>query len=259
MIHNKNIDNGKGFDWGLASKDYAKYRDIYPEEFYNRIVELGYCVNGQNVLDLGTGTGVFPRNMAKYGAKFTGADISENQINYARELSKGLDIDYAVASAENVDFPDYSFDIITACQCFMYFDKKIVLPKIYKLLKDNGHFLILYMAWLPDESKIASKSEELVLKYNPSRTGGHMKRYELKAPEWSQELFTVENAVTYDVNVPFTRELWNGRIKACRGIDASLSAEKIKAFEKEHLAFLDTCPKSFSILHYASILDLKKK
>lgn len=23
------IDNGKEFDWGLASKDYAKYRDIY--------------------------------------------------------------------------------------------------------------------------------------------------------------------------------------------------------------------------------------
>ena len=28
------IDNGKQFDWGLASEDYAKYRDIYPAEFY---------------------------------------------------------------------------------------------------------------------------------------------------------------------------------------------------------------------------------
>lgn len=31
MIVNKNIDNGKAFDWGKTSPDYAKYRDIYPE------------------------------------------------------------------------------------------------------------------------------------------------------------------------------------------------------------------------------------
>lgn len=71
----ENIDNGKGFDWGRTSKDYAKYRDIYPEEFYERIIDLGLCTNGQSILDLGTGTGVLPRNMYKYGAKFTGADI----------------------------------------------------------------------------------------------------------------------------------------------------------------------------------------
>ena len=29
-----NIDAGNGFNWGKTSKDYAKYRDIYPEEFY---------------------------------------------------------------------------------------------------------------------------------------------------------------------------------------------------------------------------------
>lgn len=28
----KDIDQGKDFDWGKTSKDYAKYRDIYPQE-----------------------------------------------------------------------------------------------------------------------------------------------------------------------------------------------------------------------------------
>lgn len=45
MITNQEIDHGRGFDWGLASADYAKYRDIYPDEFYRRIAELGYCVS----------------------------------------------------------------------------------------------------------------------------------------------------------------------------------------------------------------------
>lgn len=27
------IDKGNSFDWGKTSRDYAKYRDIYPVEF----------------------------------------------------------------------------------------------------------------------------------------------------------------------------------------------------------------------------------
>lgn len=262
MIINKEIDNGKAFDWGKSSKDYAKYRDIYPELFYQKIVDLGLCIEGQTVLDLGTGTGVLPRNMYKYGAKFTGADISHNQIEEAKRLSDEADmkIQYIVSSAENLDFPDKSFDVVTACQCFMYFDKSIVLPKIHRLLKDGGDFCILFMAWLPDESEIANKSENLVSKYNPSWTGGHMKRYALGAPEWSRELYDVDNAITYDLNVTFSRESWHGRMKACRGIGASsLSAQEIAKWEKEHLDYLSTVPETFDIIHYVSILNLRKR
>lgn len=45
-ITDSNIDNGKAFDWGRISQDYAKYRDIYPEEFYRRITDRGLCVSG---------------------------------------------------------------------------------------------------------------------------------------------------------------------------------------------------------------------
>ena len=79
-MKNNYIDGGNIFDWGKTSKDYAKYRDIYPDEFYKSIIDLGLCVKDQQVLDLGTGTGVLPRNMYHFGANFTGADISETQI-----------------------------------------------------------------------------------------------------------------------------------------------------------------------------------
>lgn len=123
MISRKDIDCGKEFDWGLTSENYAKYRDIYPAEFYKSIVELGCGTKGQRMLDLATGTGVLPRGMEKYGAKWTGADISENQIKYARLLSEasGADIDYIASPAEELDFEAESFDGVTAAQCFMYF------------------------------------------------------------------------------------------------------------------------------------------
>ena len=53
---------------------------------YDYILNLGLCKDGQRVLDLGTGTGVLPRNMYKYGAKWTGTYIADNQIQQAKEL-----------------------------------------------------------------------------------------------------------------------------------------------------------------------------
>ena len=40
-------------------------------------------LHGKTVLDIGTGTGVLPRNMYKYGAEWTGTDISPEQIEQA--------------------------------------------------------------------------------------------------------------------------------------------------------------------------------
>ena len=114
-IINRDIDSGKPFDWGKTSFDYAKFRDIYPQEFYQRIIDRKLCLDGQSVLDIGTGTGVLPRNMYRYGAKWTAADISENQIEQAKVLSRGMDIDYHVISTEDINFSDNSFDVITAC------------------------------------------------------------------------------------------------------------------------------------------------
>ena len=87
-IVNKDIDGGKAFDWGRTSENYAKYRDIYPQEFYEALVSRGLCIKGQSVLDLGTGTGVIPRNMYRFGAEWTGSDISENQIEQAKLLAE---------------------------------------------------------------------------------------------------------------------------------------------------------------------------
>ena len=200
--------------------------------------------------------------MYKYGADWTGTDIAENQIKYARELTTAgnMNIDYKVSSSEDLEFPAESFDVVTACQCFGYFDKAVILPKINRWLKDGGHFAILFMAWIPAESEIASKTEELVLKYNPAWTGGGWKRNSVNMPDWAKPYFDFDNGIGFDIPVTFTRESWNGRIKTCRGIGASsLTPEEIAAWEKEHLAYLATVPETFDIIHYVTILNLRKK
>ncbi len=43
-IKNKDIDAGKAFDFGKVSTDYAKFRDIYPQEFYHKILNRKLCI-----------------------------------------------------------------------------------------------------------------------------------------------------------------------------------------------------------------------
>ena len=259
-IIDENIDAGKAFDWGRASLDYAKYRDIYPEEFYDKIVERGLCVDGQRVLDLGTGTGVLPRNMYLYGAKWTGTDISENQIEQAKLLSENMDITYYASSTESINFPDNSFDVITACQCFWYFDHKNVAPNLARMLKKDGRLLVLYMAWLPFEDDVAGKSEELILKYSPDWSGARETRKPIHIPEEVLEYFELVYHEEYDVQVPFSKESWHGRVRASRGIGASLSVDELRVWDKEHRELLDAiAPDKFEVLHYIAIAELKKK
>lgn len=265
-INDKNIsiskiDDGKEFNWGKTSKDYALYRDIYPKEFYQRILDLGLCKDGQICLDIGTGTGVLPRNMYQYGASWIGTDISENQIAEAKELAYEArkNIEFFACDAKNIDFNDNTFDVITACQCIWYLDHSVTAPKFAKMLKENGSFLILYMGWLPYEDEIARKSEELILKYNPKWTGHGDTVHPVWVPDEYLDYFYIEEQKELCVDISFTRESWHGRMRACRGTRASMSPDEFAIWNDAHIKMLEGYSNSFKIKHYVSYAWLKKK
>lgn len=60
-----------------------------------------------------------------------------------------MGIDYYAMPAEDIAFLDNSFDVITACRCFWYFEHETLMPKFFHMLKPGGYILVLYMAWLP--------------------------------------------------------------------------------------------------------------
>ena len=256
------IDNGKSFDWGNTSKDYAKYRDIYPAEFYQSILDLGLCRDGQKVLDIGTGTGVLPRNMYRYGAKWIGTDISESQIEQAKLLSAraGMDIDYYVCPAEEINYRDDTFDVITACQCIWYLDAEVIAERFARMLKRDGKFLILYMGWLPYEDNIAGKSEEIILKHNPNWSSYGDTVHPVFVPDELLTDFDIILQKEFRVNVPFTKEAWHGRMRACRGVGAAMSEAQLNAWNEEHIQMLnEIAPEEFVVKHYVSMAELRVK
>lgn len=262
VISDNRIDGGKPFDWGRTSQDYAKYRDIYPQIMYDAVIERGLCKKGQRVLDLGTGTGVLPRNLYRYGADWVGTDISEAQIAQAKLLAAlgGMDIQFLTCPAEALSFPAHSFDVITACQCFWYFDHQVIAPMLARMLRPNGRLLLLYMAWLPFEDAIAGESERLILQYNPTWSGAGEQQKPITIPEPVLQYFDLAYHTEFPVSVPFTRESWHGRMRACRGIGASLSDSELRSWDCAHRSLLDRiAPLQFEIKHYIALAELQLK
>ena len=193
-------DPGMTIDWGKTSLDYSKYRPGPPISFYERLQKLNVGNKGQLILDLGTGTGVLARQFAKQGCEVIGTDISPEQIKMALELAKmeNLKIDFQAVGTEEITFSNKKFDIITANQCFLYFDKVKVVPLIKKLLKTNGIFMTSHFSWLPLQDKVAYASEQLILKHNPNWTA-HSFKGEIPATPYKLENdFTVKESFYYD-------------------------------------------------------------
>lgn len=236
------IDKGNEFDFGRTSEDYAKFRDVYPKSMYDKLIMFGIGKQGQKILDLGSGTAVLPINMYYTGAEFTSTDISEKQIEFGRKITKEKNlnnIQFKVCSAENTGFSDNSFDVVTAVQCFQYFNADKAVREISRILKPKGLFCKIFMDWLPLEDEIIGEMENLVLKYNPDWNGCGFEKFRYSYPDWAEDSFNIDTIHSYDTSLEFTKDSWIGRIKSCRGVGASLSKEKTAEFEKEYRSLLE--------------------
>jgi len=82
---------------------------------YNSI--LAHVGSGMRVLDAGCGEGTLAIMMAKKGAKVTGCDLSEPNIENARMYAKEsdvIDIQFIAGDSEHLPFGDNEFDLVVS-------------------------------------------------------------------------------------------------------------------------------------------------
>lgn len=66
------------------------------------------------ILDVGCGSGFFTILLGKQGHEVLGTDLTPDMITKSRELAKeeGIDCRFEIMDAENLDFPDETFDVV---------------------------------------------------------------------------------------------------------------------------------------------------
>ncbi|HEX5402686.1 MAG TPA: class I SAM-dependent methyltransferase [Pseudonocardiaceae bacterium] len=228
-------------DFGKTARDYATYRTEFPPELFARLAAIGIGLAGHRIVDLGTGTGMLARGFAAAGCAVTGVDIAPELLAEARpqDAALGLEVAYHVAPAEDTGLPEGAWDVVSAGQCWHWFDRPRAMAESRRLLVPGGALTICYRDYqvLPDN--VCAASEDLVLRYNPGwPLGGGVDGHDDWADELTAAGFVDVTTISYDTAVPFTHEKWRGRMRSSNGVGASLSPAEVAAFDAELAALL---------------------
>ncbi|RII14250.1 Ubiquinone biosynthesis O-methyltransferase [Streptomyces sp. YIM 130001] len=220
-------------DFGLTADDYARHRAGFPPELVTRLAERGAGVDGRDVVDLGTGTGTLARLFARAGGRVTGVDPAAPLLREAERLDReaGVNVTHRVATAEETGLPDGEFDVVSAGQCWHWFDPGRATAEVRRLLRPGGRVVIAHFDWLPLPGNVVAATEELITEYNPDWAyGGGTGLY----PRWLTDLavagFSGIETFSFDLDIPYTPAAWTGRIRASAGVGASLSGPEVARF-----------------------------
>ena len=145
---------GPGVDgarFGSAADDYAVHRADFPSAGIDRMVALGVGTAGQRLLDLGCGTGTLARQFAARGCSVTGADVDARMLAAGGALaeSAGLEVSWRECPAEDTGLGSASFDVVTAAQCWHWFDGDAAAAEVRRLLVPGGRVAVCGFDWLP--------------------------------------------------------------------------------------------------------------
>lgn len=98
------------------------------------------------VLEIGCGLGTDGAQFAKAGADYTGVDLTNAAIELARKRFElfGLTGKFQVADAENLDFPDESFDVVYSHGVLHHTpDIDAAVQEIHRVLKPGGRAIVM--------------------------------------------------------------------------------------------------------------------
>ncbi|KFQ26438.1 Putative methyltransferase, partial [Mesitornis unicolor] len=170
---------------------YQKYRFAPGEELQQVI--LSYLREKRPnavelVVDVGCGTGQGTRFLAKHFKKVVGTDISEAQIQEAKDAPFLPNVSYLVCPAEELPLEDASVDVLASFTAAHWFDIEKFMKEANRVLKPGGCVVICtytmdmslrYGNCSEKLTKIFRESWDLLLKYSHNKVKHVMEDYKM--------------------------------------------------------------------------------
>lgn len=192
-------------------------------------------------MDLGTGTGSLARLFAAHGCAVTAVDIAAPLLARARGLDaeSGVEVTYVEAPAEATGLPGGEFDVVSAGQCWHWFDRPAAAREVARLLVNGGRVVIAHFDWIPIPGNVVAATEQIILRYTPTWPfAGRAGLY----PQWLVDLqsagFTGIETFSFDLDVRYSHEAWVGRVRASAPVSGTLDEGEVTACSDELTAML---------------------
>ena len=116
-----------------------------------QLVKFAGIRAGEQVLDVGTGTGVVAVTAARLGAHVDGVDLTPALLEQAGENSRiaGVDVRWKEGDAENLPYPDASFDVVLSEFGHMFAPRpEVAVAEMRRVLKKGGR--VAFATWPPE-------------------------------------------------------------------------------------------------------------
>jgi 2-polyprenyl-6-hydroxyphenyl methylase/3-demethylubiquinone-9 3-methyltransferase len=134
--------------WWRDDQPFATLMAFTPARFayFHEVLteRLHVDLKGLRVLDIGCGGGLLAEEFGRAGCRVTGVDPSGPSLAAAAEhaAASGLDIDYRQAVAEELPFPDQSFDLVYCCDTLEHVtDTDRAVAEAVRVLRPGGYYL----------------------------------------------------------------------------------------------------------------------
>lgn len=136
-------------NFSTQSDDYARFRPVYTQELIDYLISL--TEDHTKCWDCGTGNGQLAIALAKNFEKVYATDISEKQLDNATQLPN---VQYAKQPAEQTNYPDNYFDLVTVAQAAHWFDHEKFNKEVKRVLKPDGVIILFGYGLVQVEGEI---------------------------------------------------------------------------------------------------------
>ena len=133
---------------GLTPDAARGYEQFFVPAIFHQWPSIMVATAGINdaddVLDVGCGTGVFARKVARQldnSGSITGIDLSESMLGVAREVCPG--VDFRQGSVTSLPFEDASFDVVASSFMLMFVPEPArAVREMRRVLRPGGRLVV---------------------------------------------------------------------------------------------------------------------
>jgi ubiquinone/menaquinone biosynthesis C-methylase UbiE len=153
-------DYGKVFDEVAA--EYDRNRPMYPGELVDQACQVAGIGDGDQVLEIGCGSGQLTRSLAARGLHVTALEPGKNLIALARKNLEGAGaVEFMNARFEDASCPHEHFRAVFSASALHWVDPKVSWLKIADVLVPGGTLALLSYFGL-EEQRSKHDQEELL-------------------------------------------------------------------------------------------------